>query len=85
MVIVFTSDLPLGNNADLIPLEELINQYILPAVKSDQPLPANPNALARFETGAQALAQPKPVHTSLPILAREISDKTFIVKDNPFG
>ena len=85
MVVVFTSDLPLGNNADLIPLEKLLNQYILPAVKSNQPLPANPDAVARFEAGVQAMAQPKPVHASLPAIAEEISDKTFTLNDNPFG
>src|ERR1043165_8611095 len=85
MVVVFTSDLPLGNNADLIPLEQLLNQYIFPAVKSDQALPANPEGLKRFQAGVQALAQPKPVHSPLPAVAKEISDKTFILKENPFG
>ncbi len=49
---------PYTNDADLIPLQELLDQYILPAVKSDQPLPANPTSPARLEAGIQALAQP---------------------------
>lgn len=85
MVVVFTSDLPLGNNADFIPLEQLLNQYIFPAVKSDQALTANPDGLARFQAEVQALAQPKSVHSPMPAIAKEISDQTFILKENPFG
>jgi CubicO group peptidase (beta-lactamase class C family) len=86
LVVVFTADLPYTNDADLIPLQELLDQYILPSVKSDEPLSANSNSLARLEAGIQALAQPQPtVLPPLPSIAAEISGKTYTLEDNPFG
>jgi CubicO group peptidase (beta-lactamase class C family) len=85
MLVVFTAGLPPGNNADLIPLQELLDQYILPAVKSNGPLPANPKSLARLEAGIQTLAQPGLISQSLPPMAAEISDKKFTLDENPFG
>jgi hypothetical protein len=86
MVVVFTSDLPFSNDGDLTPLQELLDRYILPAVKSDQPLPANPNSLARLTTGIQTLAQPHgTTPPPLPAMAAEISGKTYALADNPVG
>ena len=86
LVVVFTSDLPFTNDADLVPLQELLDQFILPAIKSDRPLPANPNDLDRLETGIQALAQPQPKDPApLPAIAVRISGKTYTLADNPFG
>jgi CubicO group peptidase (beta-lactamase class C family) len=86
LVVVFTSDLPYTNDADLIPLQELLDGYILPAVKSDAPLPANPKGLARLDAGIQALAQPQPTAPPpLPPIATDISGKTYKLQDNPFG
>lgn len=86
VVVVFTSDLPYTNDADLIPLQKLLDQYILPAVRSDQPLPANSQALARLEAGMQVLSQPKPMAPqSLPKIATQISGKTYTLEENPFG
>jgi hypothetical protein len=77
--------LPTGNNADLIPLQKLLDQYILPAVKSDQPLPANPDGQARLQDAIQALAKAQPVTSNLPSMAKEISGKTYTMNENPFG
>jgi CubicO group peptidase (beta-lactamase class C family) len=87
LVVVFTSDLPIdAPDSDLTPLQELLDRYILPAIKSGRPLPANPNSLARLEAGIQALAQPQPTAPpALPAIAAEISDKTYTLEDNPFG
>jgi CubicO group peptidase (beta-lactamase class C family) len=86
LVVVFTADLPYTNDADLIPLQELLDQYILPAVKSGQPLPANPDSLARLEAGIRALAQPQPTTPQpLSAIAAEISGKAYTLEDNPFG
>jgi len=87
LVVVFTADLPFTHDADLIPLQELLDQYILPAAAgSSQPLPANPNILARLQAGIQALVQPSPmVPQPLPAIAAEISGKTFTLGANPFG
>jgi CubicO group peptidase (beta-lactamase class C family) len=86
LVVVFTADLPHTNDANLIPLQELLDQYILPAVKSGQPLPANPDGLARLEAGIRALAQPRPTAPQpLPAIATQISGKAYTLEDNPFG
>jgi CubicO group peptidase (beta-lactamase class C family) len=86
LVVVFTADLPYTNDADLIPLQELLDQYILPAVKSDKPLPANPNSLARLAAGIQALAHPALMTPPpLPAIAAEISGKTYTLANDPFG
>jgi CubicO group peptidase (beta-lactamase class C family) len=39
LVVVFTANLPYTHDADLVPLQELLDQYILPAVKSDRRCP----------------------------------------------
>ncbi|HVN55606.1 MAG TPA: serine hydrolase [Anaerolineaceae bacterium] len=85
LVVVFTAGLPASNNADYIPLEKFLNQYILPAVKSGRPLQANPTALSRYQAGVAALAQPKRAVQPLPSVAAAISGKTFTLADNPLG
>jgi Tol biopolymer transport system component/CubicO group peptidase (beta-lactamase class C family) len=86
LVVVFTADLPFTNDGDLIPLQELLDQYILPAIESDQPLPANPESLDRLKAGVQALAQPQRTEpTPLPVIAAQISGKAYALAENPFG
>jgi CubicO group peptidase (beta-lactamase class C family) len=86
LVVVFTADLPFTKDADLIPLQELLDQYILPGVKSDKPLPANPNSMARLDAGIKALTQPPRIDPQpLPAIAAEISGKTYTLENNPFG
>jgi CubicO group peptidase (beta-lactamase class C family) len=85
MVVVFTAALPTGNNADLIPLQKLLDQYILPAVKSGEPLPDNPDAQARLKAKIQTLEQPQRIVSNLPNTAKEISGKTYNLEENPFG
>jgi CubicO group peptidase (beta-lactamase class C family) len=86
LVVVFTSALPLTNDADLLPLQELLDQYILPAIKSGHPLPANPKSLDRLEAGIQALSQLQRKDPSpLPTIATQISGKAYALADNPFG
>jgi CubicO group peptidase (beta-lactamase class C family) len=86
LVVVFTADLPYTNNADLIPLQALLDQYILPAVKSDQPLPENSKGLARLTARTETLSQPQKVPPPpLPATATSISGKTYTFGENPFG
>ncbi len=86
LVVVFTANLPIGNDADLTPLQELLDQYILPSVKSGQPLPANPNSLSRLKALEKTLNQPQVIAAApLPSVAKEISGKTFALENNDFG
>jgi CubicO group peptidase (beta-lactamase class C family) len=86
LVVTFTADLPASKDGDLAPLQELLDQYILPAVKSNKPLPANPESQARLQAGIKALAQPqKTAPPPLPAIASDVSGKTYTFGDNPFG
>jgi CubicO group peptidase (beta-lactamase class C family) len=86
MVVVFTAGLPYTNDADLIPLQNLLDRYILPSLKSDRSLSANPDGYALLEATTQALARPqRTVPPALPAAANEISGKVYTLEDNPFG
>lgn len=54
LVVVFTSNLQTGADWPL----RLLEQYILPAVQSDDALPADPDGAARLAAAAEALAEP---------------------------
>ncbi len=86
LVVTLTASLPGTNDADLIPLQELITDYILPSIKSDQPLPVNPDGVSGLTAGLQALSEPAPVSpAALPAIAADISGKTYTFGDNPLG
>lgn len=53
--VVFTSDL---SSQDFQKPYDLFETYILPAIKSSDPLPANPTSAARLEALLKAVAQP---------------------------
>jgi CubicO group peptidase (beta-lactamase class C family) len=55
LVVVFTSDLA---EEDFYVPQELLNEFIIPAVASSGVLPANPDGLARLEAAIEALAGP---------------------------
>jgi len=68
-------------------LETLLTSYIIPAVESKTPLPANPNEVALLEsrirqTAAQPDARPVP---PLSDIARTVSGKTYVMDANPLG
>jgi CubicO group peptidase (beta-lactamase class C family) len=82
LVIVFTGSLPVGKEAALL---DLVNEYIVPAAQSGEPLPANAQALSRLDALIQAAAgSPQPV-PRLPQTALDISDSTFQLDANPLG
>ncbi len=86
LVVAYTATLPYTNDADLIPLQDLLAQYILPSIKSDQPLATNPAGQVRLQLAIQSLSQPVPAQlSSLPVAASTISGKTFTLAENPFG
>jgi CubicO group peptidase (beta-lactamase class C family) len=86
LVVAFTATLPFTNDQDLIPLQNLLNQYILPSIKSDQALPANTESQAQLENGIQALTEPTPTALQpLPAIAADISGKSYTLEENPTG
>ncbi|NDJ76049.1 MAG: serine hydrolase [Chloroflexi bacterium] len=76
LVVVFTSSL--GIDAGQYPFL-LLEQYIIPAGESDEPLPPNPGALVRLNNLTLASASPVP---PLPPVAHTISGKVLLLDDN---
>jgi CubicO group peptidase (beta-lactamase class C family) len=84
MVVVFTSGLG-GSDMETVP-EKLLESFLLPAVKSSQALPENPQAAAKLQSQIQAIAQPQPRPVPpLPEMAASVSGKTYHVQANSFG
>jgi CubicO group peptidase (beta-lactamase class C family) len=83
LVIVFTSALPAQRGS--LP-ETLFQNFILPAVQSEDALPENPEALAALQLAAETLATPAPEAVpTLPDLAAQISGQPFDFPTNDFG
>jgi CubicO group peptidase (beta-lactamase class C family) len=85
LVVVFTGELS-GSNYDNFVPKALAETYILPAVKSENPLPANPEATGRLATLIQTVSQPHPQPVStLPAVAAQVSGKTYVFDANERG
>jgi CubicO group peptidase (beta-lactamase class C family) len=86
LVVTFTATLPFTNDQDLTPLQALLDQYILPSIKSDQALPPSTESQALLAAGIQSLSNPTPtVPPPLPAIAAEISGKSYTLEENPTG
>ncbi|MGB8644110.1 MAG: serine hydrolase [Anaerolineae bacterium] len=85
LVVVVTAGI-VTDDDNSIPIK-LLQNYILPAVQSNGPLPPNPNAQAQLSDEiAAAAAAPPPSPVAPPgDTARVISGKTFTLTDNPLG
>ena len=82
LVVVFTGELSVPNYDEFVP-KALAETYILPAVQSDSPLPANPEATGRLAALIQTVSQPHPQPVStLPAMAAQVSGKTYIFDTN---
>lgn len=82
MVIVFTGALQVGKEAVLL---RLVNDYIIPAAISDNPLPPNPQSLSRLEALTQAAAGSQQPVPALPQTALDISGRTYLLDPNTLG
>jgi hypothetical protein len=82
MVIVFTGALKVDSEGILL---RIINDYIVPAVRSGSSIPSDPDAYAKLESLIQSAAgttQPVPV---LPQVALDITGKTYMLGQNFWG
>jgi hypothetical protein len=85
LVVVFTSELSEANYDALMP-KALAETYILPAVQSENPLPANPEAAGRLAALIETVSQPHPQPVStLPAVAAQVSGKTYVFDTNERG
>jgi hypothetical protein len=66
-------------------MTRLLDDYILPAVRSDLPLQENPTALAGLAARAAQASNPDQPAAALPPIAALVSGRTYILAENPFG
>jgi hypothetical protein len=77
-----------GSGGDSSP-DMLLNQFILPAIQSDEPVAANTAGETELQNAIEAVAlspefEPQPVNP-IPTLVQEVSGRTFQLDPNPFG
>jgi hypothetical protein len=83
LIVVVTAGLEAFAEAPEI--EKMLNEYILPAIKSDGPLAENSSGTARRQTAIDIAANPvKPV-PQLPVIASDISGSDYTFTDSPLG
>ncbi len=83
LIVVFLSGLSL--NTYQIPLT-ILESFILEAVQSDEPLPANPDSNAELAVVLAELSDPAPQPVpALPDMAQAISGTTYSVTQNSYG
>jgi CubicO group peptidase (beta-lactamase class C family) len=84
MVVITTSALPLN---DYFVPEDLLNDYVLPASESSEPLPPNPAGVEALNASIDALANPGEAITPppLPDIAATISGQTYRITAGDVG
>ena len=82
MVVIFTGGL---KSESVIP-EEIVDNFIIPAVKSPNSLPENPGGVELLTAKIKAAGQPEPKPVPpLPPIAQEVSGKTYVMAYNDMG
>lgn len=84
LVVVFTSKL---ENRDFLLPERLVEKFIIPAIKSDEAIEANPNGYEMLETTVEKIAEPNEAIQEIPLpeIAESISGKTYSFDHNPIN
>jgi len=82
LVVIFNSATPVGTDERQF---TLLKDFIVPSLKSQAPLPENPDSAARLQSLVEFAAAPRQPVVELPALALELNGKTIRVGDNPFG
>lgn len=83
LVVVITAGMEAYAEAPEI--EKMLNQYILPAVKSDRPLEANSAGEARLQNAVEKAGNPLLPLAELPETALDISGSVYTFGENPMG
>jgi CubicO group peptidase (beta-lactamase class C family) len=79
LIVVFTGGSEPSSNADV----QIFLENILPAVKSDEPLPANPDVTTELDARVQTLAHPEPAPVEpAPTIAVQVSGQTYLLTEN---
>ncbi len=83
LIVVVTA--ALESYAEAPEIEHMLNDYILPAVKSNLPLPEDSQAYTRLQAAVQTAAHPLQEVPPLPEIAGEISGVAYWFGENPVG
>jgi CubicO group peptidase (beta-lactamase class C family) len=83
LIVVVTAELETFIEAPEI--ERMLNEFILPAVKSEAALAENPEGVARMQAAMGFAANPIQPVPPLPAIAEAISGDLYILEENPFG
>jgi hypothetical protein len=83
MTVVFTAGL---RNASWNSYDTFLDQFIIPAARSDSPLPANPASHQALQEQIKMITNPNPqTPVPLPAIVKEINDKTFVDLNGTHG
>jgi CubicO group peptidase (beta-lactamase class C family) len=85
LVVVMTANLQPGENRDFTPLKTLFDDYLVPAIQSDGPLPADPAGVEDLNRQVRHAADPLQPVPALSATARRISGQTFDLAQNDSG
>lgn len=66
-------------------IERMLNEFILPAIKSDTVLGESPQGATRLQKAVETAASPVRTVPTLPAIAGEISGKLYTLEENPNG
>jgi CubicO group peptidase (beta-lactamase class C family) len=83
LIVIVTAELETFVEAPEI--ERMLNDFILPAIKSDTPLAENPQGASRLQAALDVAAHPVQPVPELPAIAREISGKRYTFEANASG
>jgi CubicO group peptidase (beta-lactamase class C family) len=75
----------LESYAEAPEIETMLNDYVLPAIKADGPLPEEPAAFSRLQAEVDAAANPGQPVRALPATALDVSESVYSFDENPMG
>jgi CubicO group peptidase (beta-lactamase class C family) len=83
LIVVVTAELETFVEAPEI--ERILNEFILPAIRSESRLAENPEGVSRLQAAVAVAANPIQPVPALPAIAEEISGDLYTLEENPFG
>lgn len=83
LIVVVTASLE--SFAEAPEIEKMLNEHILPAIESDDPLAENLDSISRLHAAMKHSAKPFQPVPPLPVIARDISGSVYTFTENPMG
>jgi CubicO group peptidase (beta-lactamase class C family) len=83
LIVIVTASLE--SLAEAPEIEKMLNEYILPAVRSEDPLADDPGGFSHLQTRIEAAANPVRPIAALPPTALDISESIYEFGDNSLG